>query len=339
MNQFLDIKYYKELATNFSLNNLRLILFSALAFSLSFKMIYGNIITILIAATFIVGLFIEGKAQKIHYLFYFLISLYALQLLGLWNTSNLKHGFFLLELRLCLLIFPCVVFISKLNIKERDIKNILNAFMLGLTITFWFSFLKSVYEVSHITTPLTWTIFLAKLSDILPLTHVYFGLYTGFALLFILITFLENKTIPSSNFLYLFTIGCFLVLLVPKTVVVSIVFLSMLLLFQFRKSLNKRRVWIIISSITIFLFCMFLFPKSFDRLRQFTFGYARENMINDNSNYSALRSVPFYCSIDLIKENWLLGLGTGDVQDKMNEWFLEKKYDKILFYSMFFVKA
>lgn len=334
MSYFFDIKYYKELASNFSFNNIQLILFSLLAFSLPFKMIFANIITGLIAVTFVGGLFVEGKTQKIHYLFYLLASLYALQLLGLWNTSNLKHGFFLLEVRLSLLIFPCAVFIAKLDIKERDIKNILNAFMLGLTVVFWFSFSKSSYEMSQIVgQELTWTIFLAKLSDVLPLTHVYFGLYSGFSMLYILKTYLENKTVPPVYFLHIFTIASFLALLVPKTVVVSVVLLSMFLLFQYRKSLSRRGVLVIVASFGVFLSSMFLFPKSFDRLRQFTFGYARENMVNDNTNYSALRSVPFYCSIDLIRENWQLGLGTGDVQDKMNEWFLERKFDKIVFYN------
>lgn len=307
--------------------------------------IQGNIVAFLIAISFLNWLleanFIKKAKKVLHdrkrsFLFLFSI-LYFFYLFGLIYSKNLDSGFFDIQMKLSLLIFPLVF--STLDFgffDKRKINKILWAFVLGtLTIsifciiTSYFDYLKTFWIKEF---------YYIQLSDInlfglkiISKHPSYFAMFLNFASGIILLKLIENRIKYSLliKFLLIITLLFFFIiifLLSSKAGICSFIIVScsiIVYLIVYKKQYFISLIMGVIIPI-IFFFSIELFPHSFDRIVSATEIINNSEEINKNTiDGTAERILIWHSALEIIKKNFLFGVGTGDVKD-----ILMKEYKK-----------
>ncbi len=112
-----------------------------------------------------------------------------------------------------------------------------------------------------------------------------------------------------------------------------IAFGAIMVVWIFMKSRNAGKTWVGFVLIGLVLASMFALPAMRSRLMEISF----QNMqapSHGNDNGTNVRSGIFLCNIELAKQHWLSGVGTGDVQHALNDCFSKYEtdvYDKFDF--------
>lgn len=313
-----------------------LFLLYAYAFFIPFKMILANIVSgllliaVLAFATYSPkSLFRLAKKE-------FIIgsSLFILQLIYLLFSDNLSEGIFLTEIKLTIFIFPLVFSICGHILTKEEHFKILDAFLFGILLSLCYCFGHAFYlQLTIGLLPVNWALFSDTLLDPSGISHVYFGIYCAFGISLLVYKQLQFGKLSKLNLLELSVMILFMVFVVPKMALLALFVSLIYMIVSNREQLSKTALTYILIMFLLFFACVFLLPKSYQRIRQFTFGYARENMVNDINNYSANRTAPLYCSLDLLKDNWISGFGVGELQSQMNIWYKEHGLDQLVNYN------
>jgi len=166
----------------------------------------------------------------------------------------------------------------------------------------------------------------------------YACLYLGVSFLFVFEYFLENfrEFTVSKNIGYaslLIFIIVLQVILASRTPFIGTVISAFILFVIYQ----KNKLYILWAGIGIVVFTVLLFmlvPSFSARLKEISF----ENFTlstSKNADSFNLRTGIYKCSIDIVEENWLTGVGPGNVQAKLDECYgkisstvyNERKYD------------
>ncbi|SFC64097.1 O-antigen ligase [Algibacter lectus] len=249
----------------------------------------------------------------------FLISLYFLTLcLSLLWTDNIKSGLKVIERSLSFIVFP-VLFLP--IIEEGDLKKALKKILVVFACGVVFSILYGyVYEfIYELYFPKNkWTEYITKNSVnyffhnvVLKLDfhHSYLSLYCLVAsIIFLFLKYEKNKWI------YIVT-GFFLLLqpLLFRSRIATVLALLILLIWCFKKG-KKLVVGI---AILLLVVATYFNNKLFDRF---------SNVLE--SSYNSERNIIWKSSLDLIKNNYILGIGAGDVEDDLVKKYKEYHFDK-----------
>lgn len=313
-----------------------------LSFSLPFNGIISNIITILLIITIVFSIkFVQNisnldKDKKI--LLVVFILLYIIQIAGLINTQNFTNGFFVLEKTLSILLFP-LIFISIGNLGISFIKRILKIFVLSCfiaTIICLFNALLINYSQNGLTGFLP-DLYDTSMTNIIGISHVYFGMYLVFCLIIISINFINckmsfltnKKNIAKLTLIVYFLF--FLLLLGSKASVFSFLFivLSYITIWMFM----QKRIILGIALISVIVLAVYsginLFPKTKVR---FTALMKMENYQAGDKRWNniASRVSTFKCTNEVIKENFWFGVGTGDCEMSLNRCYLSYGYISLM---------
>ncbi|MCZ6692475.1 MAG: O-antigen ligase family protein [Bacteroidetes bacterium] len=278
------------------------------------------------------------------------VFFYGLYVIGMLYTSDWSKGMGRLETQLVLLIFPVVIgFGPKIN--HYRYQRILKGFVLGCFIAVVSSLLYGLYRMIFVHdilhgsrnwnaytiekflqnnpgADLDWNYFAYnELSSFLDLPPAYFSLYLGFAV-FIILTILIRHW-KSWSFikkgLGIFIIAIFTLFIVQLSSRGGILaFVATFYFYLFYAFLSRK--WYkaffgIIGIITIFLTFMFYYSpivkyRMVQEIENQKFEISPTDEIN---NAVAMRIVNWTCSIRVIKDNLLFGVGTGDDKIYLNQ--------------------
>lgn len=254
------------------------------------------------------------------------LSLFIIYLIGLIYSENKAYALNDLTTKLALFIIPICFFFSKINFKEK-LFNILKSFVEGcftaviLTlvsagINYYFTLDSSHFFYGNI------SIFMHP---------SYFAMLLSLAVL-IIYYFIFNNPIIKTKFsiilIVLFSI--YILLLASKTGLISILLIHMIAISYWTITQKKYvfgigTILLIGSSLLVTYKNSTLFKDRINEL--FTV-----SKTIDNENSTAARSTIWGICVDLIKEEPILGYGTGDVKDTLvkvyknqNRSFLVKK--------------
>ncbi|MCL7752803.1 O-antigen ligase family protein [Polaribacter sp. Z022] len=155
-------------------------------------------------------------------------------------------------------------------------------------------------------------------------THTtYQGLWISFAVLFFCIEFYKKKKKPIRIilfFLILVLIG-WLLLISTRMPLFSLLISSIITIVIFGKIPKKKLIYIGLLGLII---CSVIFSfKNPVSIRVKEYYKTGLNVLNVNSkkyeyNSSNVRNGIYYCSLKLVKNNFIFGVGIGDVQDELN---------------------
>jgi len=308
---------------------IKLIIFILLIASLPFYLFVSSILIIIATLLSLLKAYPFNSFDnvKLDELSVILISYFILELIGLSYTDkeNIANGIFNLQKHLGLIFVPLVFFDFKINIRDRKIllfTFVISCFIASLICVIFNIFLSlSIYNMLFH----DWRFSHERLSEPIGMSPAYFSMYLSISILIILNYFKENILFLSSIKKILITLLLlyFLVVVIAlgaRTITVTLMVIIILNMFQYARSQKSYKV-LLLAVLVPFVFIGFIFLHPIVKTRFMDMMKSKYESTNYGSYFA--RSKIWGPGIEAIKENFWLGVGTGDDQIE-----LEKKYIK-----------
>ena len=291
--------------------------------------VYGRALPIIIIVM-VFNWFFEGRyiktipllfREKIRIATLSLSLIYILYLIGLFYTTNYSFGLLDGEIKLSMFIFP-ILFATSCDglFTDRRISQILMAFIAGCisgslillvhSYYVWFNF--------HNTNPFYYT----NLSWFFHSTYV--SMYYDFAIVILLYKGFRPEepafSLRRAGYLLLVAYFILLVLLLSSKAGILILAFICIMMISFllirRQMKNALLLFLVISALFIIGFVSFSYTAS--RFITTSEVIATEqNQLGNRKESTAERRVIWKATIDIIKRNPMVGVGTGDIKDAL----------------------
>jgi len=263
------------------------------------------------------------------------IIFYCLHLIGLLYTPGQYSGSarFNVEVKLSFIILP-LIFSSLPPLSLNRTLNVLKAFVASCTlfsvVTLMYALYRN-YQLNQLTqfeSKFFTNIELIK--DFAALHPSYYSLYLSFCL-FIILYFVttsqySRKTLVVLGILelYLFII---ILLLGVRMVILSLLAVSFVVILFYSFKTNKKLIGISLIIGLLGLTAVFFIanPTNWDRLKK-TINYKNDDIAHYHHSGIGLRLSIWDCALEIISKKPLIGYGTGEAQDKLEQCYRAKKY-------------
>lgn len=313
----MDVIFFKKINFKYFV----LLALSLIIITLFSPLKYMGISVILLAITWIFSTSLSTKIQhfkqnKYQYLF---LVLYLSYLIGLVNTENMNYGGKLLETMLTIVIFPLILCST-----EKIEKQLLNKFLdLYVIISICISILTLFlgyrnYIINHDIEEL----FYHKLAKNVDFSAIYLSLYIAFGYFIVFTNWLPKFFIHKIYFkiLTLFTL-CFLLIfliLLSSKMIIIITILSSIILSVIQLLNNKlSKKYMLIMSVLIIFILTLIANLKITRERFENLKFEKFNYTDVDVNGITGRLAMWISAKDVIKNNFWLGVGTGDIDDEL----------------------
>jgi len=278
------------------------------------------------------GLRERFKLIRSNYLLMGFVLMYGVELLGLLYSSNISGAASSLEKKLPLLVIPLIIITSE----ELDIirlNRILRFFAGSVTIASLICLLYAFHRNNYLevfSNPNWFYFSYYDLAEILDIQPIYFSVFVSFSF-FVIIFLIKNSWLESSwpRRLFYFFWACylfiFLVLLSGKTSIIATIFIFMAITFVY----FQKRKRLLVGLLTILMIVVasgmiisklpvvkerFLEVLGMNKTSDWVYGDPQRNQPIPEA-----RLVKWQSAFDVIRDNWLFGVGSGDVQDELNK--------------------
>lgn len=306
-------------------NQLHYFLAVLIAFSLPLATLTPLLIVLFALNWIVEGDFLEKlnniKQNKVVFVF---TSLYIVHLFGLIYTDNLKSGWFDMEVKLSLLVFPLIIGSKPLT--EKQVRGIIKSLIISIVYVGLYLITRAItfYFFNHE------NVFYYQLFS--PFIHPsYLSMYINMAVAFVLYQNYKGKKVFTNAYivdkllvLYLFAITF---LLASKSgIFLFIIIVFVYLCLEFYK--NRKMIHFAVGSLIIslsFIALSYFSPKNFDRIIHLIETINSNDIENNSNESSSLRLHLWSTSNEVIKDSFLLGYGTGDGKDILNKALEEKE--------------
>ncbi|MCZ2223858.1 MAG: O-antigen ligase family protein [Chitinophagales bacterium] len=242
--------------------------------------------------------------------------LYLVHLIGLFYTNNMESGLFDIQVKLSLLIFP-LIFVSN-PLSKSELSTVFFAFTIDYyTLPILFDYKSCfLYFIEN-----EMAFFYQEFSALLHTS--YMSMYLNFAIVWLIINMfntVENfpfSKISSSLLIVLFSL--IIILLASKSGILTLLLIYIVALFYLIIVQKK----VIIGTVSVILIVLGLFftqryaPTVTSRLDNFIEAIYSESS-TETTESTSVRMLIWKSSNNIIKENFLLGVGTGDAKDALN---------------------
>jgi O-antigen ligase len=307
--------------------------FLILIFSFSIPL-WRNITPIIIILLFINWLLeadFKHKFQRLSkkpqiYFFFIFTVFYLVHYLGFINTINYEFARFDIEIKMTFLLFPLLLFSSNTDfIDDKKLIYIFLAYINGCFISFLISILNSLLLFNS-TGDLMW-FFYVYVSYFYHSSYI--SMYIIFAIGLICYLLIENKISNKlskiSLYFLLIIFSVYIVVLSSKAGIICL-FITSFLVYIYMLSKKKKviihSIFFILSLIIIYLGIKSI-PTSINRLTPALEAVRAEKRDINMEDGTVQRIEIWKSSLELLRENPILGVGTGDVKDE-----LLRKYDE-----------
>jgi len=247
---------------------------------------------------------------------------YVLHLVGMLGTSNLEAGWFDMEVKLSLIIFPLIFLtLPRDTLEEEWGRRVLMAFVAGSGLSMLLSLGRAILvwhgsgdAAAFYYTRLSW------------FHHAgYMAMYLNFATV-ICIYFLTREGHRRDRYLSAAGLGVIfffmlcVVLLSSKAGILGMVvvlFMSMVYLIVRQRMLLKGILWFLLS-ISVFYAMVLGMPYSMQRMERAAATVGGADQVKASTRESTgERLLVWQASWEVVSRNFLVGVGTGDVVDEL----------------------
>ena len=257
-------------------------------------------------------------------------SFYALHLIGLMYTSNWIEGIQRVETKLPLLIFPLILFSFPIK-KPKGSSSILKSYIVGCLVASVYCFTNGFLK--YLETGENWMAY-KKLGSFLGFHPTYFSMYLSFAFFIVLFFLIEKIKIHSIKYKIGSGIlaGWFFITILLLSSRMTILATTLILGISFLTWMYfQQKIWqgigIRFLAIALLFFSIKSIP-SVGRRTQYTINSAVDK--DSNKINSAPRINLWNAAFTAIKENLIIGTGTGDMQDELVKIYKERNYERAL---------
>ncbi|MBX2962038.1 MAG: O-antigen ligase family protein [Cyclobacteriaceae bacterium] len=303
-----------------------------LFFPYSFKV--TRYITIFLVLNWVLQGDWKAKYQRLQSstLFWFFLLYYFLHVIALFFTEDMKEGVFQLEKKLFMIILPLII-LSSVSLTVNLLVVLLRLFVYSNILVAFLCFGDAVYQSNYFEgfTRIDWFKFtyfeLTRVVDVQP---AYLGIYCAFSILIVVIflTYQWDTISISRKILDVFIViilTLFLFLLstrAPLVALMAMAFVGLPILFYRRGNFFRGALF------SLLLFSGFVIVLlQFPILKERTFhamGIPQETKwINQYGNATGVlpeyRYQNWFSSWEIIRSNWMIGVGSGDVQVELQK--------------------
>ncbi len=274
------------------------------------------------------------------------MAVYLIEAIGLLYTSNLPEGLFILQKKVLLFAFPLLLATIP-PFSEKQIKILLAAFVVTCVAGSLVCLAQGLYHalvLGH-----TKFLFYHQLAAFIDMQGIYLSLYTGFSALILVYYLLYQPSVMSATVRKVATVTSvyligFTVLLSIRTTLAALLFLLVLLIaIYFYRKRQLLKGFLAIAGLIMFVTgSIFLNPVSSRKFRE-AFDKKETIPLNNQSDQSlgrgwggkALRFAIWQCTVDVIGNNFWLGVGTGSAQDALQEGYRKRNFDFAYLYNSY----
>ena len=258
------------------------------------------------------------------------ISFYVLLLIGMIHTDNSSSGWFDLEVKFSLFLFPIILPLHEID--KKTFHKVLLSFVVGCFIAFLICLsMATMYYFSSLDPSV---FYYNKLSVFHHPT--YFSMYLNFSIVifyYVLIT--SNKEfLIRSDFLLILMISVFSVFVVLLSSKMGLITLLVIIFGGTVLWFLKSRA--VFPSILVFLMVSSMIYISFNysNIIQERINEAVQSISEEDYSFSttSARLAIWEVALDIIEESPIYGYGTGDVKDELLKEYKEREYN-FLFYK------
>jgi O-antigen ligase len=245
------------------------------------------------------------------------------------------EAFFYLEVSMSFLAFPAAFYLStsKYTSRQRDVLLLLFVLSTILIITFG-EYMVAREIIGSFGNGKTWKSTSEMFNDpvyayqvrttfenVVSLHPTYACIFLGIAFLLLFDRFLKRYHTPGRGEKYLL-IGSMLLILVlqvnlaSRTPFVATIFASLVLYFIFL----KKKVYILYAlgaALVLSTLLILTVPSFSSRFKEISFSNTSLPTENHENSFN-LRTGIYTCSVRIIKDNWIWGVGPGNVQKELN---------------------
>lgn len=257
------------------------------------------------------------------------VSLYLIHVLGLIYTNDMASGLFDIQVKLSLFIFP-LIFASK-PLSKIELYKVFYAFIIGLVYASIYLLSRAVslyYFENEI------AFFYQKFTSLIHSSYI--SMYLNLAIVWLLLEYF-NKKREEIRFSKLATIvlmvffSFIIVLLVSKSglITLALIYISTLCyLILVRKKYIIGALGIVLIVSSLVLVNRFA-PAVQNRIDNFL-GAIHTESNTETTESTSVRMLIWKSSNQIIKNNFLFGVGTGDAQDVLNAEYSKKNITNAL---------
>ena len=157
----------------------------------------------------------------------------------------------------------------------------------------------------------------------------YQGLWISFVVFFLGIELFKNNysLVTYVQIITIVFLVIWLFLISSRMPVISLIMVSALAILFFSPMTGRVRVYVATTLLGIVALIFIIQTPLSTRLVEFYntgFELLRENEAISRFNSSNTRNGIYFCDFDVLKDNFLFGLGIGDIQDKLNQCYTYK---------------
>jgi O-antigen ligase len=295
--------------------------------------LWKKIIPYIIILIFLIWLF-EGnfrkkiKILKENYLpFLGFVSIFILYIVGLLYTSNFNYAYFDLEVKLSLLFFPIIFFTGTYNfINFNKLSKILLVFILSCFLSSFISIINSFAQ--YLKTGSTDWFFYVYVNYFHHPSYISMYIELSLACIAYL---LINKAIKSKYLrILLISISVwfvfYIILLSSKAGFIGLVLIALIISFQLISIYKNYLVafYILVGLILSIFVGYKIMPKTSNRISPAIEVIQKKDYDVNTEDGTIQRIEIWKTSLEIIKKNFIFGVGTGDVKDALLDEYQHK---------------
>jgi O-antigen ligase len=310
-----------------------LYLMCAIAFSIPFQASYNSILLSVLLLFWLLFMPKQFDAQRLKVIG--LVSVvFWLALIGLTYTKNIDEGLFRIQQKAILLVFPLVLGTIRLDWRQL-LKQLFSVFVITAVIACFVCLLDAIFfwiQTNNIERFFFENLLHGGWLDLYPYILAYLCLTACIILAESLLgnlqlsNWLMNRAVSIS---LLFFLTVFILLLSVKMVIIIMVGLILTYALRLNKKIGSL---LALSCITVLTIAFFSLPTLRARIQEALAEEGKQNALNEQPelgtplNGVALRRALWVCSLDVIKNNPTVGVGTGDGQDELQAAYENRKF-------------
>jgi O-antigen ligase len=250
------------------------------------------------------------------------VLFYLFHLAGVFYSNNRDEAWFDLEVKMSFFIFPFILMIEW-QILKKYFTRILLVFIFSVLLVMLTDII--IATLRYIDDKDTSTFYYEKLS--LFMHPSYFGMYINFSI-FIIFTFVQNDILRRK---WIWGIAILISLLFQyflssRTNIIISILLGMIMIIIDRKYFPSRYLQLLFVGI----FVLLVFFNRNERFRQLnTHTLFVKDMNMDILSSVSTRVLLWDSALDIIKQNFWTGVGTGDLKAQLSAQNLKNGYKKV----------
>ncbi len=270
--------------------------------------------------------FKDDFVKLIPFLFYFVwLSI------GLIWTKNSREGMGELEKSLSFVIFPLVFGFSKQNFK-KSFNRTFSFFTFGYLAAIVISLIRAIFNFVQ-----TNDLKVFYYGDLSFFHHpTYMAMYGAIVLIYLYMSILDNERMnlpyvksAAAKFAIIFAVSIYTVLIMSKAGILIMILINLIgILIVFKKWGQLSRSFLIIIGINLIMVGAYFTIKPLQqRVNEVWISLTSEKQTESSTG---ARILVWDSSWEIIKETPIIGVGTGDLSNQLDDIYRDKGYSKLL---------